>query len=285
MAKITEQNLQDGIPFMEAKWYRKGRHSKVRVLVIHTAETPENNKMAESIQSYCQRREDKVSCHEAIDNDSVVAGVRPYDTAWTTGSINDFAYSYELAGRAAQTKEQWEDKFSTDMLKLAAKRVAMAAVLWKIPIVKLSPAELKAGRTGICGHVDQTVAYEIYGGHTDPGPNFPWIKFLDMVKAEVAALTGAPVPPIVPTTPVPPVPPAPAPVHNCAASTLKKGSQGECVKTAQARLIHHGFELGPVDGKFGPKTQAAVIHFQEVHKLKADGIIEPAETWPALMKD
>ena len=284
MEKITEQNLQAGLPFVEAKHYRKGRRAKVRVLVIHTAETPENNKMAESIQAYCSRREDKVSCHEAIDNDSVVAGVRPFDTAWTTGSINDFAYSYELSGRAAQTKAQWADEFSTAMLNIAAKRVAKAAVLWKIPVVKLSPAELKAGRSGICGHIDQTIAYEVKGGHTDPGPNFPWLQFLDMVKAEVAALTGAPVPPIVPTVPVAPVPPAPAPAHDCAKNTVKKGSKGECVKTAQTRLIHHGFEPGPVDGVFGPKTQGAVRYFQETRKLKVDGIVGPAETWPALMK-
>jgi N-acetyl-anhydromuramyl-L-alanine amidase AmpD len=284
MAKLTEQNLQDGLPFVEAKNYRKGRRAKVRVLVIHTAETPENGNMAESIQSYCARREDKVSCHEAADNNSVVAGVRPFDTAYTTGSINDYSYSWELAGRASQSKADWADEFSTAMLKLVAKRVAKAAVLWKIPVVKLSPAELKAGRSGICGHIDHTVAYEIKGGHWDPGPNFPWLQFLEMVKAEVAALTGAPVPPIVPSVPVAPVPPAPAPPHDCAKSTLKKGSSGECVKTAQSRLIHHGFEPGPVDGKFGAKTQAAVRYFQEVRKLKVDGVVGPAETWPALMK-
>ena len=284
MAKLTEQNLQDGLPFVEAKNYRKGRRAKVRVLVIHTAETPENGNMAESIQSYCARREDKVSCHEAVDNNSVVSGVRPYDTAYTTGSINDYSYSWELAGRASQSKADWADEFSTAMLKLVAKRVAKAAVLWKIPVVKLSPAELKAGRSGICGHVDHTVAYEIKGGHWDPGPNFPWLMFLEMVKAEVAALTGAPVPPIVPSVPVAPVPPAPAPAHDCAKSTLKKGSSGECVKTAQSRLIHHGFEPGPVDGKFGAKTQAAVRYFQETRKLKVDGVVGPAETWPALMK-
>ena len=285
MEKITEQNLQAGLPFVEAKHYRKGRRAKVRVLVIHTAETPENSKMAESIQAYCSRRADSVSCHEAIDNDSVVAGVRPYDTAWTTGSINDYAYSYELAGRASQSKADWADAFSTAMLQLAAKRVAKAAILWKIPVLKLSPAELKAGRTGICGHVDQTVAYQVKGGHTDPGPNFPWILFLDLVKAEVSALMGAPVPPIVPVVPAPAVPPAPAPVHDCTKNTVKKGSKGECVKTAQTRLIHHGFEPGPVDGVFGPKTQAAVRYFQETRKLKVDGIVGPAETWPALMKD
>ena len=61
MAKLTEKNLQDGLPFVEARHYRKGRRAKVRVLVIHTAETPEHNKAAESIQSYCTRREKKVS--------------------------------------------------------------------------------------------------------------------------------------------------------------------------------------------------------------------------------
>ena len=283
MEKITEHNLQDGLPFMEAKHYRKGRRAKVRVLVIHTAETPETGNMAESIQSYCQRREDNVSCHEAVDNNSVVAGVRPYDTAWTTGSINDYAYSYELAGRASQTKADWADAFSTAMMQLAAKRVAKAAILWKIPVLKLSPAELKAGRTGICGHVDQTVAYQVKGGHTDPGVNFPWLLFLDLVKAEVAVLMGAPVPPIVPVVPAPAVPPAPAPVHDCTKNTVKKGSKGECVKTAQARLIHHGFEPGPIDGVFGAQTLKAVRYFQDVRKLKVDGIVGPAETWPALM--
>jgi N-acetyl-anhydromuramyl-L-alanine amidase AmpD len=191
MYKITPRNLQDFIPFMEAKHYRKGRRSKVRVLVIHTAETPEHSKAAESIQSYCQRRETKVSCHEAIDNDSVVAGVRPFDTAWTTGSINDFSYSYELAGRARQTKKEWADEFSTAMLAKAAHRVAAAAICYNIPVVKLTPAELKAGKSGICGHVDQTVAYEVKGGHWDPGPNFPWKKFLKMVTAEVEAMKAA----------------------------------------------------------------------------------------------
>jgi N-acetyl-anhydromuramyl-L-alanine amidase AmpD len=189
MAKVTPKNLQDGLAFMEAKHYRKGRLDKVRVLVIHTAETPESANMANSILSYCQRRTDKVSCHEAIDNRRAIAGVRPYDTAWTTGTINSYAYSYELAGRARQTREQWADAYSTKMLEIAAKRVALAAKCWDIPVRKLSPAELKAGKAGICGHVDATYAYQP-GGHTDPGPHFPWKKFIKMVQAELDKLNA-----------------------------------------------------------------------------------------------
>jgi N-acetyl-anhydromuramyl-L-alanine amidase AmpD len=278
--KITPQNLQDGLPFAEALHYRKGRKEKVRVLVIHTAETPENSKMAESIQSYCQRRSDTVSCHEAVDNDSVVCGVRPFDTAWTTGSINNFSYSYELSGRASQTKEQWADEFSTAMIAIVAKRVAKAALCWNIPIRKLTPAELKAGASGICGHVDQTVAYEVKGGHTDPGPNFPWEKFLNQVRAELALLTGEvapivvePVAPVVPVAPVAAKPVKPA---------LKRGASGPAVKELQQILQTKKLYMSGIDGYFGPVTEQAVRRFQTSAKIVIDGNVGP-QTWKALL--
>jgi peptidoglycan hydrolase-like protein with peptidoglycan-binding domain len=39
-----------------------------------------------------------------------------------------------------------------------------------------------------------------------------------------------------------------------------------------------------VDGKFGPKTEAAVIDFQVSNGIKVDGIVGP-ETWGALFAD
>jgi N-acetyl-anhydromuramyl-L-alanine amidase AmpD len=190
MPRITPKNLQKGLPFMENLHYRKGRLDKVRILVIHTAETPKKAGMARSIMSYNQRRKDKVSCHEAVDNKEVIAGVRPYDTSWTTGVINSYSYSYELAGRASQTKKEWADEFNTAMLGLLAKRVAEAAVCWDIPVRKIGPLGLKMKKAGICGHVDATLAFQP-GGHTDPGKSFPWKKFIKMVQAEVDAIRAA----------------------------------------------------------------------------------------------
>jgi hypothetical protein len=39
-----------------------------------------------------------------------------------------------------------------------------------LPLVKLSRDEVAAGASGICGHGDLPVK----GGHTDPGPGYPW---------------------------------------------------------------------------------------------------------------
>lgn len=62
---------------------------------------------------------------------------------------------------------------------------------------------------------------------------------------------------------------------------LKRGSQGELVRRVQTRLAIHDYNIGSVDGIFGPKTEAAVKEFQGNHFLKADGVIE-SKTWVQL---
>lgn len=63
--------------------------------------------------------------------------------------------------------------------------------------------------------------------------------------------------------------------------TLRKGAKGELVKTLQTMLNDETDAGLDVDGKFGAKTEAAVIHFQGLHDLKEDGIVGP-KTWKAL---
>jgi peptidoglycan hydrolase-like protein with peptidoglycan-binding domain len=48
------------------------------------------------------------------------------------------------------------------------------------------------------------------------------------------------------------------------------------VKELQRRLSWLGYEPGPVDGRYGPLTTAAVVRFQESHELPADGVVDPA---------
>lgn len=65
--------------------------------------------------------------------------------------------------------------------------------------------------------------------------------------------------------------------------TIRKGSSGEDVKYCQQLLMKLGYDLSPYndDGKFGAKTQAAVIAFQKANGLGADGVVGPL-TWEAL---
>jgi murein DD-endopeptidase MepM/ murein hydrolase activator NlpD len=56
---------------------------------------------------------------------------------------------------------------------------------------------------------------------------------------------------------------------------LAVGSQGKSVSHLQRLLTKKGFEPGPIDGIFGPKTRAAVVSFQRRKGLTADGIVGP----------
>ena len=52
---------------------------------------------------------------------------------------------------------------------------------YDIPPVWLTVMQIKAGDKGICGHIDISQAYP-GSGHYDPGPGYPKVQFLAMVK-------------------------------------------------------------------------------------------------------
>jgi hypothetical protein len=54
------------------------------------------------------------------------------------------------------------------------------------------------------------------------------------------------------------------------------------VRALQLRLRTRGFRPGPIDGLFGPLTQAAVRRFQLRHDLDVDGIVGPQTRKPLL---
>ena len=63
--------------------------------------------------------------------------------------------------------------------------------------------------------------------------------------------------------------------------TLSEGSTGVAVRGLQRRLLAQGYDLGEIDGRFGPKTEAAVKGFQGDFGLEVDGIVGP-NTWDKL---
>ncbi|WP_324290043.1 peptidoglycan-binding protein [Pyxidicoccus sp. MSG2] len=58
-------------------------------------------------------------------------------------------------------------------------------------------------------------------------------------------------------------------------ASLKQGAESPQVGSLQRQLKAAGVNPGPIDNKFGPKTEAAVRRFQQEHGLKVDGIVGP----------
>lgn len=80
-------------------------------------------------------------------------------------------------------------------------------------------------------------------------------------------------------SPEQPAPQPPLGSEWCPRLTLN--SRGSAVREVQQLLRDRGFDLGGVDGVFGPRTRAAVVNFQRSRNLSVTGIVDTA-TWQAL---
>lgn len=62
---------------------------------------------------------------------------------------------------------------------------------------------------------------------------------------------------------------------------LRLWSRGPDVEFVQRVLAGAGYNVGPLDGIYGPMTMHAVIMFQQDNGLVPDGIVGPM-TWAAI---
>ena len=181
-------------PFVTAKHFTVGRNGvKPRLIVIHTMETPENRGRAHQVAVWFSgANAPQASAHYGVDDAEIYQMVKETDTAWAVDDwdLNQASISVEHAGSASQTPTQWTDTYSLSELALSARLTADIAHRNNIPVVKLTPADILAGKSGFCGHNDITIAKKIAGGHTDPGANFPWNAYLKQVSDTLAKLTA-----------------------------------------------------------------------------------------------
>jgi peptidoglycan hydrolase-like protein with peptidoglycan-binding domain len=59
---------------------------------------------------------------------------------------------------------------------------------------------------------------------------------------------------------------------------LRIGSTGLPVRRAQKRMSLVGFDVGGVDGRYGPKMESAVRDLQQRFQVTVDGVVGP-QTW------
>jgi hypothetical protein len=157
-------------------------------------ESPENHDTAENVADWLRRGRPGVApgaagVHYCVDRNSIVQMANFTDITAGAGGIiphaggaNRYSIHIELAGRAGQTVAQWADEASIATLKNAAElcREILVPSL-QIPVRHLNIKEIQALEKGFVGHVDITRATNKKNGHWDPGPNFPWDYFLELV--------------------------------------------------------------------------------------------------------
>jgi hypothetical protein len=162
------------------------------VIVIHYTAGAEGRTSAEDGAAYDRRRLDGTSCHFFTDGDSIVQEVDTGDRAHAAmRNGNRIGIQVEQCG-TVQTREQWLDANSRPMLTNTARVCEWAMRVHGIPLRRLTPAQVRAGARGICGHADITLAFPEDGGsHMDPGESYPWdVLFTDIQAIQAGGVPG-----------------------------------------------------------------------------------------------
>lgn len=159
------------LPYVHARG-DGGPRSRTQIIIIHATD---NTAPASGEASYATRREDGTSAHYYVDSVQTIQALPIGNIAFgALGHGNAVGVQYELCGRSNQLTDP--------TIRRAATQVARDCARYGIPVRKLTPAQIRAGERGICGHADVTLAWPEDGGdHTDPGSNFPWSTFIGYV--------------------------------------------------------------------------------------------------------
>lgn len=165
------------------------RRSRVRVIVIHTAEnTPDTvaaDGGAEAVARYQAGVTRPSSYHDLVDSDSHVK-MLPWDhTAFHAGNANSWSIGLSMATKA----HLWPSmpaRWTEDTLDNLA-TVAAAAVRWVkavegrvIPVRTISKHQAESGSAGFIAHGTLDPSRR-----SDPGATFPWGRFLSKTSAKL----------------------------------------------------------------------------------------------------
>ena len=169
------------LPFVESPNRTRASGRPIDVVVIHTMEIAERPDAAEICARWFRTPASQVSAHYCVDAGTVIQCVHEDDVAWHARGGNTASIGVELAGFASQSRRDWEDAYSTAVLRRASALVADICLRRRIPVRWLDPGDLVAGRRGITGHADVSRAFHA-SDHWDPGDGFPVERFLDQVR-------------------------------------------------------------------------------------------------------
>lgn len=169
--------------FIQARHYTPANRATIRLICVHAMQSAEKPWIARAVAKwFAGPVAPRASAHACVDDQEIVLCVHEKDIAWGAPGANRDGYHIEHSGRVGQNAAEWADSYSQAVLERSAKHAAQIANKYSIPIRRLTVAEVADGQTpGFCGHIDVTRAFR-KSTHTDPGPNFPWDHYLELVE-------------------------------------------------------------------------------------------------------
>lgn len=235
-----------------------GSNKPIDRIVIHCTVSGCVYGGARDIARYFRSQSAGGSAHYTVDPGEAIQSVYDGVIAWHAPP-NGHSLGVELCDPMTGPDSRWQDKNHEAMLQEAAVLVAQLCLAYGVPIVRLSVADLKAGKRGICGHVDVSGAFK-QSSHWDPGPAFPWKHFMDLVRKAAANLQA-------PTTTTP----APKPI-----SQEDEVTPADIAKIADA-VLNSPVTNTNVNGTKSTTTLRKIITNIEIDQDRTNGALARIE--------
>lgn len=162
---------------------------QIRLIVLHSTE----GGTAEGAAGWFANPASGGSAHIVLDNDKCFRTLPDDVIPWGAQGdrANEDGLHLELAGFAKWSRDEWMANRGT--LKRGAAVVSIWANRYGIPLKFLNDVDLRRlGNTarGVTTHAALTKAFNVAGGHTDPGKDFPLDIFMDMAGGVATSPSG-----------------------------------------------------------------------------------------------
>jgi N-acetyl-anhydromuramyl-L-alanine amidase AmpD len=155
----------------------------IQAIALHSTESWDKKGWDDlhGVRSWFSNSQAQASSHLGIDGEGhVEKWVRDANKAWTILQLNPVTLNIEFVGRAAQPKSEWEKR----QIDAGAQWAAYWGIRHDIPTRRGEVKNINGfpviTRKGIITHHDLTKAG--FGSHTDPGPNFPINRFIELAR-------------------------------------------------------------------------------------------------------
>lgn len=155
--------------------------SQIRRCIIHCTQ----GATARAAASWFTDSAAQGSAHLCLDDTECYRTLEDNEIPWGAPGANYSGFHIEQAGFVTWTQAMWSKTHRKTIMRCAYK-TAFHCRKYGIPRKWLTVSDLKADRDGITDHMTCTLAFG--GSHTDPGPNYPRMLFMALVRSYYAAM-------------------------------------------------------------------------------------------------